>query len=242
MSVLLGVNIDHVATLRQARGTSYPSVVEAAKIAMDARACGITMHLREDRRHIHDAALSAVLDVLVCPINMEMANSPDIFNIALELKPEEVCLVPEKREELTTEGGLDVIRFAEALKPTISALEENGTMVSLFIEPNSAIIRKSHELGASIVELHTGSYCDANEADRPALLAELQMGAKLAHELGLRVNAGHGINMQTLPEILDIPHLHTLNIGHSLIARSVVTGLDGAITEMMNLIEGESRV
>jgi pyridoxine 5-phosphate synthase len=228
----LGVNIDHVATLRQARGTFYPDTMDAAKIAMNAGAVSITMHLREDRRHIQDSDILRFAASGIGPLNMEMANSAEILEIALKVKPTEVCLVPEKREELTTEGGLDVVGHFDSLKPTVEKLSAAGVEVSMFIEPSKEAIQASADLGAPTIELHTGSFCDASDADKPALLAALIEGAEFAHSLGLKVNAGHGINMQTIDDILKIPHLNTLNIGHSIIARAVFLGLEGAVKEM----------
>lgn len=228
----LGVNIDHVATVRQARGTDYPDILDAARCCRNAGAHGITMHLREDRRHIQDADVFRVQEAHLLPLNLEMANAPEILDIALKLKPAEVCMVPEKREELTTEGGLDVARLFDALKPSVSSLGQAGTEVSMFIEPEESAIRASAEIGAPTVELHTGSFCDASAEKRPALLEQLIAGAELAHSLGLKVNAGHGINLQTMPDILKIPHLDTLNIGHSIVARAIFIGLENAIREM----------
>jgi pyridoxine 5-phosphate synthase len=229
----LGVNIDHVATVRQARGTVYPDTLEAARVALAAGGVSITMHLREDRRHIQDDDIYRFAASKLGPLNLEMANSPEIVEIALKVLPAEVCLVPEKREELTTEGGLDVRGQFDALKPTVEKLSAAGIEVSLFIEACEGAILASSELGAHVVELHTGSFCDASEADRPALLAQLIKGAEFAHSLGLKVNAGHGINMETIEDILKIPHLDTLNIGHSIIARAVFLGLEGAVKEML---------
>lgn len=233
----LGVNIDHVATVRQARGTNYPDTLEAAQVAMNAGAVSITMHLREDRRHIQDADILRFAASGIGPLNLEMANAPEIVEIALKVNPVEVCLVPEKREELTTEGGLDVVGQFEALKPTVEALSAAGIEVSLFIEPSKAAIQASADLGVPVVELHTGAFCDASNEDKPGLLDSLIIGADFAHSLGLKVNAGHGINMDTIQDILTIPHLDTLNIGHSIIARAVFVGLEGAVKEMLAAIE-----
>jgi pyridoxine 5-phosphate synthase len=230
----LGVNIDHVATLRQARGTSYPDPLAAAKICAKAGAVSITVHLREDRRHIQDSDVYLLSKACPIPINLEMANSEEIVRIALDVKPAEVCLVPEKRQELTTEGGLDVIGNFQTLEKTVKRLQDNGSVVSLFIEPDEKIIAASEKTGARVVELHTGSFCDATdpeEAER--LLKKLIAGAKCAHALGLQVNAGHGINLDNIASILKIPHLDTLNIGHSIIARAVFQGLENAVREML---------
>lgn len=229
----LGVNVDHVATLRQARGTVYPDPLEAARIAMATGAVGITMHLREDRRHVQDHDIFRFAESGLGPLNLEMANNPEIVEIALKLKPAEVCLVPEKREEVTTEGGLDVVGQFAALKPTVEKLSAAGVEVSLFIEPCEKAIQASADLGAPVIELHTGAFCDGTAEEKPALLAELIKGAEFAHSLGLKVNAGHGINLDTIADVLNVPYLDTLNIGHSIIARAVYVGLEGAVKEML---------
>ena len=231
----LGVNIDHVATLRQARGTAYPSVVTAAECCEAAGAGGITIHLREDRRHIQDADVYALRTTLKVPMNLEMANSPEIVRIALDVVPDEVCLVPEKREELTTEGGLDVAGQLGTLSESVAALTSAGIVVSMFIDPEPEQIEASLKVGASHIELHTGTYCDAeDDVLAEAELKRLIEGARLAKDAGLVVNAGHGINLDTLPGILRIPHLDTLNIGHSIIARAVFVGLENAVREMID--------
>ncbi|MFA6173333.1 MAG: pyridoxine 5'-phosphate synthase [Kiritimatiellales bacterium] len=230
----LGVNIDHIATLRQVRGTVYPDTLEAAKICAQAEAVSITVHLREDRRHIQDADVYRLGKACPLPINLEMANSEEIVRIALDVKPAEVCLVPEKRAELTTEGGLDVIGNFQTLEKTVKRLQDNGSIVSLFIEADEKIIEASAKTGARVVELHTGSFCDATDAAKAEqLLKKLITGAKCAHALGLQVNAGHGINLGNITGILTIPHLDTLNIGHSIIARAVFQGLENAVREML---------
>lgn len=235
----LGVNIDHVATLRQARGTSYPAPIDAAKICAKAGAVGITVHLREDRRHIQDADVYLLSKECPLPINLEMAIAEEIIQIALQVKPPEICLVPEKRQELTTEGGLDVIGNFDSFKNTVERLQNNGSEVSLFIEPDLKIIEASAKTGARVVELHTGSFCDATDPkEAEELLNKLITGAEYAHELGLKVNAGHGINLDTISDILKIPHLDTLNIGHSIIARSVFVGLENAVGEMIVAMNG----
>ncbi|MBU0676916.1 MAG: pyridoxine 5'-phosphate synthase [Verrucomicrobia bacterium] len=232
--VKLGVNIDHVATVRQARGTQYPSPVEAALICQSAGAHGITVHLREDRRHIQDDDVRALRAVLSVPLNLEMGNAPDIVEAALDIVPEEVCLVPEKREELTTEGGLDVAGNRATLGRTVRRLEEKGIVVSLFIDPEVAQIEAAAELKVPFIELHTGHYCDASPADAERKLNSLVEAAELAHSHGLRVNAGHGINLQNIDGILRIPFLNTLNIGHSIVARAVLVGMGAAVNEMLN--------
>jgi len=234
----LGVNIDHVATLRQARGTIYPDTLEAAQLCAKAGAVSITVHLREDRRHIQDADVYRLSKSCPLPINLEMANSEEIIRIALDVKPAEVCLVPEKRQELTTEGGLDVIGNFQTLENTVKRLQDNGSEVSLFIEPDEKIIEASARTGARVVELHTGSFCDAvDPAKAEQLLKKLIIGAQCAQSLGLQVNAGHGINLANLGGILKIPHLDTLNIGHSIIARAVFQGLENAVREMLTAMD-----
>jgi len=229
----LGVNVDHVATLRQARGTNYPNVLEAAGACERAGAHGITVHLREDRRHIQDADVRALRKTIDVRLNLEMAASREILAIALEVVPDEVCLVPEKRQELTTEGGLDADGQREQLDPVIRALEDAGVAVSLFIDPDEAQIRASAELGAPCIELHTGTFCDAEGEEAARELERLVEGASLAHGLGLTVNAGHGINLDNIGGILAIPHLDTLNIGHSVVARAVFVGMEEAVREML---------
>lgn len=229
----LGVNIDHVATLRQVRGTSYPEPAEAARRCAIAGAHGLTVHLREDRRHIQDHDVEELASNRVLPLNLEMANSPEILAIALRLKPDEVCLVPERRQELTTEGGLDALGQEAALREPMRALAGAGISVSLFIAPDPRQIECAARLGAPYIELHTGTYCDARGAAAADELQRLIEGARLAHRLGLRVNAGHGINLDNLPGILRLPHLDVLNIGHSIVARAVMVGLEAAVAEML---------
>lgn len=229
----LGVNIDHVATLRQARGTVYPDPLDAAILCARAGAHGITAHLREDRRHIQDDDIFRLKELQPLPLNLEMANVESIVEIALSVKPAEVCLVPEKRQELTTEGGLDVLGHFESIKSTVQCLSEAGIEVSLFVDADIETLVACKDTGAPTVELHTGSYCDAEPHDRGELMEQLIRGADHAHELDLKVNAGHGINLENLGGILCIPHLDTLNIGHSIICRSVFHGLENAVHEML---------
>lgn len=236
--VKLGVNVDHVATLRQARGTEYPDVVTAALVCERAGACGITAHLREDRRHIQDKDVFELKRCLKIPLNLEMANEPGIVQIALELCPAEVCIVPEKRLELTTEGGLDVIGGGNDLALSVRLLRESGVNVSLFIDPDRDQIRAAAELEVPYIELHTGIYCDGRGAGADRELERLIKGAELAHDLGLRVNAGHGINLENISGIMKIPFLDTLNIGHSIVARAVFVGLENAVTEMLEAMCG----
>ena len=232
----LGVNIDHIATLRQARGTNYPDPLDAAIICSRAGASNITAHLREDRRHIQVDDIYRLKNLQPLPLNLEMANNESIVNIALDVIPKEVCLVPEKRQELTTEGGLDVIKNFNSIKKTVSLLMNKGIEVSLFIEPKEEIIIASKNTGASIIELHTGSYCDADDSDKPFILEELMKAAEIANNLNLQINAGHGINLDNVNNILCIPYLNTLNIGHSIVSRSVFVGIEDAVKEMCEAV------
>jgi len=237
-SLKLGVNIDHIATLRQARGTLYPDTLEAAKICAKAGAISITIHLREDRRHIQDTDVYCLSEKCPLPLNLEMANSEEIVQIALTVKPAEICLVPEKRQELTTEGGLDVIGNFQALEKTVRRLQDNGSVASLFVDADEKTLKACARTGAKVVELHTGSFCDATDPIKAGLLLKkLIAGAECAHALGLQVNAGHGINLDNIADILKIPHLDTLNIGHSIIARAVFQGLENAVTEMLTAMK-----
>ncbi len=236
MKIKLGVNVDHVATLRQARGTAYPSPLEAAQWCVSAGAQGITVHLREDRRHIQPADVLLLLQKVPVPINLEMANAPEIVAFALKVRPPEVCLVPEKRQELTTEGGLDVAGQMRRLHPTVRRLAERGIAVSLFIAPETRQIEAAAELGVPVVELHTGAYCEARGLAARRELDRLVKGARLAHAAGLQVNAGHGIHLENAAGILQIPFLDTLNIGHSIVARAVLTGMKAAVREMLRAL------
>ena len=231
-SLKLGVNVDHVATLREVRGTDYPGPVEAAALCETAGADGITVHLREDRRHIQDHDVRALKQDLRVPLNLEMANAPEILAIALDVRPAEACLVPEKREELTTEGGLDARGLSKQLEPTVKALADAGTSVSLFIEPDLAQLEAAAALRAPCVELHTGTFCNASGAEAERELVRLIEAARAGHELGLTVNAGHGIHLGHFPDILRVPHLHVFNIGHSIVARAVMVGLGQAVRDM----------
>ncbi len=233
----LGVNIDHVATLRQARGTVYPDPLDAAILCARAGAHGITAHLREDRRHIQDDDIFRLKELQPLPLNLEMANVESIVEIALSVKPTEVCLVPEKRKELTTEGGLDVVGHFESIRSTVRCLTEAGIEVSLFVDADEMTLAACKDIGAPTVELHTGPYCNAEPNDRAVLIEQLIRGADYAHELGLKVNAGHGITRENLGGILCIPHLDTLNIGHSIICRSVFVGLEQAVKDMLEGIQ-----
>ncbi len=232
----LGVNIDHVATIRNARGTPWPDPVRAARLAEDAGANGITAHLREDRRHISDADIDHLMAGLRLPLNLEMAATAEMQAIALRHRPHAVCIVPEKREERTTEGGLDVAGNQAMLADFIAPLRDAGCRVSLFIGHEPAQIQASAGIGAAVVELHTGAYCDFDTEGRidrrDAELDALRRGAELAHSLGLEVHAGHGLTFDTVGPIAAIPQIMELNIGHFLIAESVFIGLDQAIREM----------
>ena len=229
----LGVNIDHVATLRQARRTVYPSLLEAAALCEKAGAHGITIHLREDRRHIQDADVYALRASLKTRMNLELANNPDIVAVALEVKPDEVCMVPERREELTTEGGLDVAGQRDGLAPVVAALGQAGILVSMFIDPELSQVEASAAIGAPYIELHTGAYAERTRSERELELGRLIAAAKRAHELGLKVNAGHGLSLDNIGPILKIPHLDTLNIGHSIVCHALFVGLEQAVREML---------
>jgi pyridoxine 5-phosphate synthase len=235
--IRLGVNIDHVATLRQARRTDYPSLLEAAALCEKAGAHGITIHLREDRRHIQDADVYALRETLSTRMNLEMANNPDIVRIALEVKPEEVCMVPERRQELTTEGGLDVVGQRDALAPVVEALSEAGIAVSLFIDPDAQQVEAASAIGAPTIELHTGAYAEHTGTERKKELARLTDAAQRAHALGLVVNAGHGLTLDNVDPILAIPHLNTLNIGHSIVCRALFVGIEQATREMLEKLQ-----
>jgi len=230
----LGVNIDHVATLRNVRGVEYPDVVEAARLCELAGAHSITVHLREDRRHISDRDVYALRKSLKVRMNLEMANSPEILAIALKVLPDEVCLVPEKRRELTTEGGLDVAGQINILSRTVAKLSCAGIVVSLFIDPEKRQIKAAAESGAPWIEMHTGCFCNAKGKKAGHELNRLIRGAEYANRLGLNVNAGHGINLDNIDGILKIPYLKVLNIGHSIISRAVFVGLKAAVKEMLD--------
>lgn len=238
----LGVNIDHVATLREARYRQHPAgepdPVEAARRCENAGAHGITAHLREDRRHIQDRDVWRLRDTIASRFNLEMANTPEILDIALSLKPDIVCLVPERRLEITTEGGLDVIAHHDDLRRTRQQLNDAGIEVSLFITPDAEQIEAAAATGTQFVELHTGAFAEAfsNPEAREVQLHRLIRSAHQAHGLGLRVNAGHGLNYENLPALLRVPHLVELNIGHTIISRAVFAGLERAVREMLDLM------
>lgn len=242
--LLLGVNIDHVATLRQARGTRYPDTVLAAALAEEAGADGITVHLREDRRHIQDRDIYLLSDTLQTRMNFEMAVTDEMVSIAQKIRPAHCCLVPEKREELTTEGGLDVLSHLDHVKAATEKLSESEIEVSLFIDPDNAQIDAAIACGAPAIELHTGAYADAVTASEQAQeLQRIRRAAAYAYEQGLIVNAGHGLHYHNVEQIAEIPHLNELNIGHGLIARAVFVGLKDAVREMRQLMmEAQARV
>lgn len=239
--ILLGVNIDHVATLRQSRGTRYPDPVAAAALAEQAGADSITLHLREDRRHIQERDVGILAQTLQTRMNLEMAMTDEMVGIATRTEPADVCLVPERREELTTEGGLDVTRQLERTGKVCARLAEAGIRVSLFIDPEPAQVRAAAEAGAPVIELHTGRYADAQEADQSRELNALREAAALAHRLGLQVNAGHGLHYHNVTDVAGIPEVRELNIGHAIIARAVMTGLTEAVAEMKRLMQDARR-
>jgi pyridoxine 5-phosphate synthase len=247
----LGVNIDHIATLRQARyKTAFapgvcavpgglvpePDVTRAALEVETAGAHGITVHLREDRRHIHDSDVRQLRQTIHIRLNLEMADVPEIVAIAGEIRPDEVCLVPENRQELTTEGGLNVIAGAKSLTQTIARLKRAGIVVSLFVDPDVEQIRAAADVGADYIELHTGAYADARGTQKATEVTKLIAAATLAHERGLRVNAGHGLNYENTPGIFVVPHLDTLNTGHAIVSRAVFVGLRQAVSEMLKVM------
>ncbi|WP_339667407.1 pyridoxine 5'-phosphate synthase [uncultured Roseovarius sp.] len=237
----LGVNIDHVATVRNARGGAYPDPLRAAKIAQEAGADGITAHLREDRRHISDADIDGLMEVLTVPLNFEMAATEEMQRIALRHKPHAVCIVPEKREERTTEGGLEVAREENRLAHFIAPLREAGCRVSIFIAADKRQIEAAHRIGAEVIELHTGAYCDAHAEGhfdaRDRELESLREMSAYAHSLGLEVHAGHGLSYDTVQPVAAFPEVMELNIGHFLIGESIFRGLGPAIAEMRRLMD-----
>ena len=237
----LGVNIDHVATVRNARGSAYPDPVRAALIAQEAGADGITAHLREDRRHIVDQDITSIIKAIDIPLNFEMAATDEMKKIALAHEPHAVCIVPEKREERTTEGGLDVVKDENKLAHFITPLREKGCRISIFIAADDKQIQAARRIGAQVVELHTGAYCDLHYdkrfEERDAELSRLKDMASLAHSLGLEVHAGHGLTYETVVPIAELPEVVELNIGHFLIGESMFTGLKDAIFKMRELMD-----
>lgn len=232
----LGVNIDHVATVRNARGGAYPDPVRAAKMAEQAGADGITAHLREDRRHISDTDIENLMAELTLPLNFEMAATDEMLAIALRHKPHAVCLVPERREERTTEGGLEVAREENHLAHFIAPLRDAGCRVSIFIAADQKQIEAAHRIGAQVIELHTGAYCDAHGEERfdarDAELIRLKDMAGFAHDLGLEVHAGHGLTYETVEPVAAFPEVRELNIGHFLVGEAIFLGFEAAIAEM----------
>ncbi|WP_105200745.1 pyridoxine 5'-phosphate synthase [Pseudoalteromonas sp. T1lg10] len=235
--ILLGVNVDHIATLRQARGTTYPDPALAAAVAEHAGADGITIHLREDRRHIQDRDVYVMKDTIQTRMNLEMAVTEEMLAIALEVKPAFVCLVPEKREELTTEGGLDVVGQYDKVADAVKRLSDAGIKVSLFIDADEAQIDASVKAGAPYIEIHTGAYADAeNDAEQAAELESIRAGVQYAHAQGLVVNAGHGLHYHNVKPIAAMPEIYELNIGHAIIARAAIDGMEKAVRDMKRLM------
>lgn len=236
--ILLGVNIDHVATIRQARRTKYPEVIQAALLAEQAGADGITAHLREDRRHIQDRDIRLLREMIETRLNLEMAVTDEMVSIAREVRPQACCLVPERREELTTEGGLDVVGNFERIHAACEALGEAEVEVSLFIDADFRQIEAAAKTGAPVIELHTGHYADAvSKKNREDELHRLARAAEYAAGIGLKVNAGHGLNYHNVREICRIPQVEELNIGHSIVARALFAGLERAVSEMKRAME-----
>lgn len=235
-TILLGVNIDHVATLRNARGTHYPEPVHAALMAEQNGADSITIHLREDRRHIRDRDLEHIAQTIDTKLNLEVAVTDEMIGIAAETAPAFCCLVPERREEITTEGGLDVISNFERIKAAVAELQKAGTKVSLFIDADLAQIDAAKDTQAEMIEIHTGAYGDASDSEVNAELSKIMAAASHGHQLGIQVNAGHGLHYHNVQPVAAIPEIVELNIGHAIIARSVFTGLGPAVREMKQLM------
>ena len=243
MSIFLGVNIDHIATLRQARGTRYPSLVEAAKICENSGADSITLHLREDRRHIQDNDVEELKSCLTTKMNLEMAATDEMLKIATKILPEDCCLVPEKRQELTTEGGLDVASQLGRMKEVCSELSANNIKASLFIDADNNQIEGAVECGAPIIEIHTGHYADAStSSEQQKELQKISNACNYAHSLGLQVNAGHGLTLENTKAIAEIGTIVELNIGHSIISRALFIGLSVATSEMKQLLQEARRL
>lgn len=232
----LGINIDHVATLRNARGTTYPDPIRAARLAEEAGADLITLHLREDRRHIKDADLIALRPLISTRMNLECAVTPEMIDIACQVKPHDVCLVPEKREEVTTEGGLDVLGHYAAVEAATKQLKNAGIRVSLFIDPDEKQIKAAKDVGATVVELHTGRYADLSGVEQVKELERIQKAAQYGVNIGLRVNAGHGLNEDNVLPIAALAELSELNIGHAIVAQALFKGWQNAIMDMKALM------
>lgn len=240
--ILLGINVDHIATLRQARGTRYPDPVQAAMVAEEAGADGITVHLREDRRHIQERDVRVMKETLQTRMNLEMAVTEAMIRFALDVMPEHCCLVPEKREELTTEGGLDVAGQFERVQDAVQRLQAAGIEVSLFIDAEAEQIEAASRAGAPVIEIHTGAFADAEtEAAQLAELERIRAGVALGNQLGLVVNAGHGLNYHNVEPIAAIAGINELNIGHGIMARAMFSGLAEAVREMKQLMLQASR-
>jgi len=235
--VLLGVNVDHVATLRQARGTSFPDPVEAARLALEAGADGITVHLREDRRHVQERDVVRLRALPGCKLNLEMAATAEMAEFAIGVRPDDVCIVPERRAELTTEGGLAVAGHETSLAPLVGRLAGAGIRVSLFVDPDARQVEAAAAVGAGVVELHTGRWCDAAGADAAAELRALGAAARSAIGRGLVVNAGHGLTTANVGPVARLPGMNELNIGHSIVARAVFVGIAEAVREMRRAID-----
>lgn len=236
MSIYLGINIDHIATIRQARGTNYPSPIEAALLCEKSGADSITLHLREDRRHIQDADVEILRNQLTTKMNLEMAATDEMVAIAGKVKPQDCCLVPEKREELTTEGGLDVASQIPKMKDVCLRLSESQIIVSLFIDAQKDQIDAAKQCGAPVIELHTGHYANATDERQLVELEKIKTMTIYAHSIGLQVNAGHGLTLENTTAIAKLPEIVELNIGHSVIARAVFVGLEAATREMKTLM------
>lgn len=234
----LGLNVDHIATVRQARGGNDPDPVTAAAVGELAGAEGITIHLREDRRHIQDRDLEILRQTVKTKLNLEMAATQEIIRIALRVKPEQVTLVPEKRQELTTEGGLDVILNQKLINDTVKRLQDGGISVSLFVDPNQEQLKAANKTGADYIEIHTGAYCEAYGTSEMQLeLEKIDTAIKLARKVGLGVNAGHGLNYFNIKPVASLGGIEEYNIGHSIIARALLVGLDRAVKDMVELIK-----
>jgi len=241
--IKLGLNIDHVATLRQVRGARYPNVIRAALVCEEAGADAITLHLREDRRHIQDRDVEILRAMLQTRMNLESAVTDEMIDIALRIKPHDLCLVPERREELTTEGGLDVVRNFDSVKRATERCLEADIRVSLFVDADEMQLDAARKLGAPVVEIHTGKYADADSvAEREHELERIRRAVKHAHALGLQVNAGHGLNYHNVRPIVAIPNICELNIGHAIIAEAVFIGLEQAVKNMKALLVGQNVV
>ena len=236
--ILLGVNIDHIATLRQARGTVYPSPLQAALTAEMAGADAITLHLREDRRHIQDSDVAQIAEAITCRMNLEMAVTDEMLDIACRIRPHDVCLVPERRQELTTEGGLDVAGHFDHIRRACATLAQAGIRVSLFIDADTRQIDAARHCGAPVIELHTGHYADApHGAEQLAQLAHIRAAVDYANRLGLHVNAGHGLHYHNVQAIAAIPAIRELNIGHAIVAQAIFVGWTQAVTDMKSRMQ-----